>query len=104
MVSLGGRRGSQGEVDVLGAPRVLHGGEARPDNASGHDDPGHPRAGTNPAHDEVAREVKDDVRDVEQREGQGDVARRHAEHGDQVVADILVHSLGDADVGADGGT
>lgn len=99
----GPRKYRRREFDILGAPRVLNGGEAGPDDASGHDDPGHPRAGTNPAHDEVARKVKDDVRDVEQGECQGDIARRHAEHGDQVVADVLVHGLGDADVGADGG-
>lgn len=58
---------------------------------------------TQPRHDQVGREVEDDVADVEQGQAGGDLVRREMQHRAQVVVDVRVHGLGQADVGPDGG-
>ncbi|PNY25928.1 Uncharacterized protein TCAP_04124 [Tolypocladium capitatum] len=93
---------AQQEAQKLDAPGVLDGCEAGPDEARGKDDPRHPDPGAQLAHYEVGREVEYDVGDVEEREGRGDVLGREAKHRHEIVAHVLVHRLGDANVGADG--
>lgn len=80
----------------------MDGGEASSYYADSKDDPSHPDSGAKPAHDEVRRAIKDDVRYIEEGEGGGDIVRRQSQHGDQVVSDICIHCLCQANVRADG--
>lgn len=97
-----GRDDAEEEAQQLDAPGGLGGGEAGADDADGGDDAGHPHAGAQTAHDEVGRKVEEDVGHVEEGEGRRRVAGCEAEDRHEVVLDVLVHGLGDADVGADG--
>lgn len=54
-----------------------------------------------PRHDQVRRQVEDDVADVEQRQTRRDLVRRQVQDGAQVVAHVRVHRLREPDVGAD---
>ncbi|TPX13975.1 uncharacterized protein E0L32_005675 [Thyridium curvatum] len=93
---------AQQEAQELEAPGGLDGGEAHADDADGEDDAGHPDARAEAAHDEVGGEVKEHVRDVEERQGRRGVLGRQVQHRHEVVLDVGVHGLRDADVGPDG--
>ena len=99
-----GDDGAEEESKEFCTPGFLDGGEARPDNTCCDDNPGHPRAGTDPGHDQVTWEIKNDIGDVEQRKCLGHIAWGHAEDRDEVVADVLVHGLRDTNVGTNGTT
>lgn len=91
------------EAQQLHGPGGAHGGEAHAYEADGEDDAGHPDTGAEPAHDEVGGAVEDDIRDVEQGQGGGGVARCQVQDRHEVMALGDVHGLGEPDVGADGG-
>lgn len=54
-------------------------------------------------HDQIRRQIEHHVAHVEQRQARGDLVRRCAQHGAQVVARVFVHGLREPDVRADRG-
>ena len=88
---------------ILQAPCVLDGRKTDANHPDGKDYARHPHPGAQPAHDKIGRTVEDDVGDIEQRQRRGDVSRGEAQDRDQVMVDVGVHGLRQADIGADGG-
>ena len=93
---------TQQEAEKLDTPGILDGGEADSNDTDGEDDAGHPGTGTESAHDKVGRQVEEHIRDVEQGQGRRRVLGREAEYGDEIMFDVPVHGLRNADVGPDG--
>lgn len=54
-------------------------------------------------HDQIRRQIEHHVAYIEQRQARGDLVRRCAQHGAQVVARVFVHGLREPDVRADRG-
>lgn len=55
------------------------------------------------SHDQVGRDLEDDIADVEQGEARGDLVRGEIQHRAQVMPLIRVHGLREADIRADCG-
>lgn len=94
---------SEKESEELETPGIVDGSEASADQRGRKDDAGHPETGAELAHDQVGGEVEDDIGDVKQRESSRDVLGFQVEDVDEVMLLVLVHGLGDSDVGPDGG-
>lgn len=53
-----------------------------------------------PGHDQVRRQIKNHIADVEQGQTCGDLLRGDIQHGAQVMPDLCVHRLRQTDIGS----
>jgi hypothetical protein len=88
---------------LLDAPGGLDGSEAGANYASSDYNSRHPGPRAKFAHDEIRRQVKDDVGNIEQGQGERCVLCGQAQNSHEVVSDIPVHRLRDTNVRSDGG-
>ncbi len=84
-------------------PSCFDGCETGTNQSNCEDNTGHPDARTEARHDEVGREVKDDIGDVKESESERHLGPGQVEDGFEIVTNIRVHGLGEADIGADCG-
>jgi hypothetical protein len=57
---------------------------------------------THPAHDQIRRQIENNIAHIKQRQPRGYLFRRNVQHRSKIVAFVDVHGLRESDVGADG--
>lgn len=72
--------------NVLETPCCLHGCQTHANNANARYNPAHPSMRADPGHDEIRRQVEDDIADVEQRQTGRHLLRGDVEHRGKIMA------------------
>jgi hypothetical protein len=58
---------------------------------------------THPAHDQIRRQIENNIAHIKQRQPRGYLFRRNVQHRSKIVAFADVHGLRESDVGSDCG-
>lgn len=97
------RTRAEGEMgDILEAPGGFHGRQTSPNHPHTDDNAAHPNMRAQTRHDQVGRQIEDDVTHVEQRQTSRDLMRRHFQHGPQIMLRVRVHRLRQTNIRPDG--
>jgi hypothetical protein len=88
--------------DVLKVPCSIHSSQTHPDDTNTSDDSAHPCVRADPRHDEIRRQIKDDIADVEQRQTGRHLLRRYVQYRTKIVLFVEIHRLRKTDIGSNG--